>query len=124
MSVWVFPHGALCKCSDAFPGSILDEQITEQIDVIDYCPKGKVVLTDKGFAISDLRHEKGVNHNRPPMKFNTQYDDNDISLNFFVFTMKMQLAEFRIGQSRTNAGPLEELTFLEFVGLHWHRLLT
>ena len=124
MSVWVFPHGALCKCSDAFPGSILDEQITEQIDVIDYCPKGKVVLTDKGFAISDLRHEKGVNHDRPPMRFNTQYDDNDISLNFFVFTMKMQLAEFRIGQSQTNAGPLEELTFLEFVGLHWHRLLT
>ena len=22
VSVWIFPHGALCKCSDAFPGSI------------------------------------------------------------------------------------------------------
>ena len=89
VSVWIFLHGALCKCSDAFPGSISDEQITEQIDVIDYCPKGKVVLTDKGFAISDLCHEKGVNHNRPPMKFNTQYDENDISLNFDIATLRI-----------------------------------
>ena len=89
VSVWIFPHGALCKCSDAFPGSISEEQITEQIDVIDYCPKGKVVLTDKGFAISDLCHEKGVNHNRPPMKFNTQYDENDTSLNFDIATLRI-----------------------------------
>lgn len=89
MFVWIFPHGALCKCSDAFPGSISDEQNTEQIDVIDYCPKGKVVLTDKGFVITDLCHEKGVNHNRPPMKFNTQYDENDISLNFDIATLRI-----------------------------------
>ena len=39
-------------------------------------------MTDKGFAISDLCHEKGLHHNRPPLKFN--YDENDISLNFDI----------------------------------------
>ena len=89
VSVWIFPHGALCKCSDAFPGSISDEQITQQIGVIDYCPKGKVVMTDKGFAINDMCHEKGVHHNRPPMKFNEQYDEQDISLNFDIASLRI-----------------------------------
>ena len=89
VSVWIFPHGALCKCSDAFPGSISDEQLTAQIDALDYCPKGKVVMTDKGFAISDLCHEKGLHHNRPPLKFNYQYDENDISLNFDIATLRI-----------------------------------
>ena len=89
VSVWIFPHGALCKCSDAFPGSISDEQLTEQIGVIDYCPKGKVVMTDKGFAISDLCHEMGVHHNRPPLKNNCQYDKNDINLNFDIATLRI-----------------------------------
>ena len=89
VSVWIFPHGALCKCSDAFPGSISDEQITQQIGAIDYCPKGKVVMTDKGFAISDLCHEKGVHHNRPPIKFNEQYDEQDISLNFDIASLRI-----------------------------------
>lgn len=89
VSVWIFPHGALCKCSDAFPGSISDEQLTEQLGVIDYCPKGKVVMTDKGFAISDLCHEMGVHHNRPPLKNNCQYDENDINLNFDIATLRI-----------------------------------
>ncbi|KAL9963294.1 hypothetical protein ACROYT_G032479 [Oculina patagonica] len=89
VSVWIFPHSALCKCSDAFPGSISDEQLTEQIGVIDYCPKGKVVMTDKGFAISDLCHEMGVHHSRPPLKNNYQYDENDINLNFDIATLRI-----------------------------------
>lgn len=89
VSVWIFPHGALCKCSDAFPGSISDEQLTEQLVVIDYCPKEKVVMTDKGFAISDLCHEMGVHHNRPPLKNNCQYDENDINLNFDIATLRI-----------------------------------
>ena len=89
VSVWIFPHGALCKCSDSFPGSISDEQLTEQLGVIDYCPKGKVVMTDKGFAISDLCHEMGVHHNRPPLKNNCQYDENDINLNFDIATLRI-----------------------------------
>ena len=56
--MFIFPHGAVCTHSDAFPGSISDEQLTEQIGVIDYCPTGKVVMTDKGFTMSDLCHER------------------------------------------------------------------
>ena len=89
VSVRIFPHGALCKCSDAFPGSISDEQLIKQIGVIDYCPKGKEVMTDKGFAIRDLCHEKGLHHNRPPLKNNCQYDENDINLNFDIATLRI-----------------------------------
>lgn len=38
ISVWIYPHGALCKCSDAYPGTISDEHITKQIGVLDMCP--------------------------------------------------------------------------------------
>ena len=41
------------KCSDAFPGSMSYEQLTAQIDALDYCTKGKVVMTDKAFATND-----------------------------------------------------------------------
>ena len=58
VSVWIYPHGSLCKCSEAYPGTISDEQITHQIGVLHLCPKGKIVMTDKGFAITDLCHEK------------------------------------------------------------------
>ena len=42
------------KCSDALSGSISDEQLTKQFYVIGYCPRGKMMLIDKGFAITDL----------------------------------------------------------------------
>ena len=32
--------------------------------------KGTVVLTDKGFGITDLYLAKGLHHNRPPLKYN------------------------------------------------------
>ena len=46
-------------------------------------------MTDKGFAKSDLCHEKGLHHNRPPLKFNYQFDENDISLNFDIATLRI-----------------------------------
>jgi hypothetical protein len=89
VSVWIFSHGELCKCSDAYPGTISDEKLTEEIGVLEYCPPGTTVMTDKGFAISDLCHERGLHHNRPPIKYNCQYDDNDICLNFDIATLRI-----------------------------------
>lgn len=89
VSVWIFPRGALCKCSDAYPGTISDEQITQEIGVLDYCPAGKTVMTDKGFAISDICHEHELNHNRPPIKYNCQYEENDVCLNFDIATLRI-----------------------------------
>ena len=40
--MWIFPRGTLCSCPDVSPGQT--EPLTEKIDVIDYCPKGKIVF--------------------------------------------------------------------------------
>ena len=40
---------------------------------------GATVLTDKGLGIKYLCHGKGLCHNRPPMKFEAQYEETDIA---------------------------------------------
>ena len=45
-------------------------------------------MTDKGFAISDLCHEKGLHHNIASMKFTNQYDHDKI-LNFDIATLRI-----------------------------------
>lgn len=107
VSIWIFPHGGLCLCSDAYPGTISDEKLTEEIGVLNLCPQGKTVMTDKGFAISELCHEKGINHNRPPMKFETQYSENDISLNFDIATLRIY--------NENAIGRISSLRFWRFV---------
>jgi len=47
--------------------------------VLDNVNKEKVVLTDKGFDVAELCLKKGVLHNRPPMKFDEQYQSSEIS---------------------------------------------
>ena len=71
-SIWIFPHGGLLHCSKTYPGTISDSDITDQCGVLSKINKGKVILTDKGFNISDLCHSKGILHNRPPLKFSDQ----------------------------------------------------
>ena len=41
-------------------------------------------MSDKGFAVSDFCQEKGVHHNRPPLRVKYQYDENDVSINFDI----------------------------------------
>jgi len=50
---------------------------------------GKVVLTDKGFNISDLCHSIGILHNRPLLKFSEQYEETEISNNFDIATLRI-----------------------------------
>ena len=86
-----------------------------------YCPPG----TARFVPASKISPKfKQVHENFLSPKLLSAKKVSILTLQHFVFTMKMQLAEFGIGQSWTNAGPREELTFLEFVGLHWHTLLT
>ena len=48
------------------------------------------VLTHKGFGIEDLCLSKGLLlHNRPPFKFDAQYEESDISKNFDVATLRI-----------------------------------
>ena len=70
--VWTVPSGFLLHCTEAYPGSISDSDITEQSQILDSVPKGKTVMTDKGFNIIDSCHPRGLLHNRRPMKFNSR----------------------------------------------------
>ena len=49
--------------------------------------------------MSNLCHEKGVYHNRPAMKFNEEYDEEDISLNFDIASLRIY-NETAIGRIR------------------------
>lgn len=98
-SVWIYPHGGLMCCSDTYPGSISDKDLTEQSGVLTKINPGKIVLTDKGFDIADLCLQKGVLHNRPPMKLDTQYEQSEISENFDVATLRIYNENF-IGRMR------------------------
>ena len=78
--LWTLPPGFLLKCTDAFPGNISDADI-----------KGKTVITDKGFNIIDICYEKGLLHNRPPMKFSHQFDETEVGKNFDIATLRSTL---------------------------------
>ena len=61
--------------------------------------QGATVLTDNGFGIEDLCHAKGLSHNRPPMKFEAQYEETDIAKNFDVATLQIYNENY-IGRMR------------------------
>lgn len=98
-SIWITPHESRLHCSDTYPGTISDTDLTEQCGVLDMLEKGSVVITDKGFGITDLCLAKGLHHNRPPLKYNAQYDESDISRNFDVATLRIYNENY-IGRMR------------------------
>ena len=98
-AVWITPHGSLLQCSDTYPGTISDNDITEQCGVLDMVRRGSVVLTDKGFGITEMCLQKGLHHNRPPLKFDAQYDESEISKNFDIATLRIYNENY-IGRMR------------------------
>ena len=77
--IWITPYGSLVMCTDAYPGSITDNDLTSDCGFLNMIKvKGTTVLTDKGFGIENLCHSKRLLHNRPPLKFDTQYEESDI----------------------------------------------
>ena len=88
--IWITPYGSLVMCTDTYPRSITDNDLTSECGVLDMIKeKGTTVLTDKGFGIEDLCHSKGLLHNHPPLKFDAQYEESDISKNFDVATLRI-----------------------------------
>nr|XP_039252442.1 uncharacterized protein LOC120329730 [Styela clava] len=49
------------------------------------------VLTDKGFAISELAAEKGAEHNRPPMKSASQFTEGQCDENFNIACLRIHV---------------------------------
>ena len=93
--IMIYPHGGLLHCSDTYPGTIPDKDITEQCKVLDKVNKRKVILTDKGFDIADLCHHKGLLHKM----FDSQCEQSDISKNFDIATLRIYNENF-IGRRR------------------------
>ena len=97
-SVWIYSHGGPLPCSDTYPGTVCDKDITEQCGVLDKVNKGKVILTDKGFDMADLCYHKGLLHNRPPLKFDSP-EQSDVSKHFDIATLRINNENF-IGRMR------------------------
>lgn len=89
----------LPNCTDAYPDSFSDADITEQSCVLDSVPKGNTVMTDKGFNITDICHERGLLHNRPPMKFAHQFYKTEVVKNFDIATFRIYIENY-IGRVR------------------------
>ena len=67
-AVWITPLGSLLQCRDSYLGTISDNDITKHCGVLDMVRRGIVVLTDKGFGITETCLQKGLHHNQPPLK--------------------------------------------------------
>ena len=52
-------------------------------------------MTDKGFNIADLCHQKGLLHNRAPMKFKSEFDETEIVKNFDIATLRNYIGRIR-----------------------------
>lgn len=117
-AVWVYPHGGLLCCSETFPGTIPDQDITEHCGVLDKIKKGKLVLKGKGFDIADLCLKKGILHNRPPMKFDPQHEQIDMSRNFDIAMLRIYNENY-IGRIRdwtilNNCWPMMRIDILGY----------
>lgn len=98
--IWITPYGSLVMCTDTYPGSLTDNDLTLDRGVLDVIKeKGITVLADKGLGIEDLCHSEGLLHNRPPLKFDAQYEESDISKNFDVATPRIYNENY-IGRMR------------------------
>ena len=66
------PNGALCFISDAYEGSISDNEIVNQSGFLDYINPGDLVLADRGFLIKEELMKKKAYLNIPPFLGNRQ----------------------------------------------------
>ena len=62
--VCVAPNGAIVYCSNAYTGCASDRLIVEKCGIISHLKAGDLILTDKGFLVSDIM-PPGVTINMP-----------------------------------------------------------
>ncbi|XP_077971229.1 uncharacterized protein LOC144425656 [Styela clava] len=89
--VCLAPHGALTMVPDLYPGSITDTTITQITGSLRNCLLHDGILTDKGFAISELAAEKGAEHNRPPMKTENQFCEGECDDNYKIACLRIHV---------------------------------
>ena len=64
--VGIAPSGAVMFVSDAFEGSMSDNDIVKQSGFLDHLHPGDMILADRGFTIRDILYAKQVDLNIPP----------------------------------------------------------
>lgn len=64
----ISPNGVITFASDLWVGSISDKQLTKACGILDLLEPGDQLMADKGFLISDLTTERGVELVIPPLK--------------------------------------------------------
>lgn len=72
----IAPNGSIVYCSDAYPGSTSDKEITKHCGIIEQLQTGDLVLADKGFLISDIM-PPGVQVNIPPFLMAPQFTQSE-----------------------------------------------
>ena len=60
-----FLSGFLLQYTEAYPGTITNSDITEKPQVLYSVPRGKTVMTDKGFNVTDSCHQRVFLYNGP-----------------------------------------------------------
>ena len=64
--IGIAPKGACIFVSNAYEGSISDNQLTIQSGFLDHINPGDLVMADRGFTIRDILQARGANLNIPP----------------------------------------------------------
>ncbi|XP_065662741.1 uncharacterized protein LOC136085368 [Hydra vulgaris] len=63
--IGISPHGSGLLFGNIYPGSITDNELTEQSHILELVEKEHEVMADRGFSIQDLCASKGIYLNRP-----------------------------------------------------------
>ena len=114
--IGIAPHGSGIIFSDIYPGKISDSEITVETGAINLVDPEHELMSDRGFAISELCAEKGVYHNRPAMKMSDQFEPADVADNFDIAATRIHVERF-IGRVRdwsilNSVWPLQRLDIL------------
>ena len=102
--IGITPNGVITFVSDLLGGSISDKQLTKSCGLLDLLEPGDQVMADKGFLISDLLAERGIQLIIPPLK-NKKFMTQDIeqtrriaNLRIYVEMAIERIKNFRIMQ--------------------------
>ena len=87
-------HGSGIIFNDIYPGKISDSEITIETGAMNLVDPEHELMSDRGFAISELCAEKGVYHNRPAMKMSNQFEPADVADNFDIAVTRIHGERF------------------------------
>lgn len=98
--VVVTPTGAISFVSSLYGGSISDRELTIKSGLLNLLQPGDSVMADKGFTITDLLYDRGVELNIPPLKTEDQLSEDDIILTRRIASLRIHV-ERAIGRIKT-----------------------